>query len=276
MATRSIFSGLRMDEPSSVRWHFALPAYGLLLLAQLAFSSQSRAEDPADSDRFPASRSDVSLQGWNILVDDRLLSSDGTPEADAQAALGDTAVRFLESKLFDITVVMPPERLEQLRTIRIVLDVNCGDLKSMQYHPSARWLTSNGYSADLEKCVHIPIAAQLATERNIREQPWVILHELAHAFHDTVLGFDHAAVRTAFERYRDRGRGQQTLLFNGQRVEHYALTNEREFFAEMTEALFGVNDFYPFNRAELMQEDRELYALLCEIWQLNFEYNGNR
>jgi hypothetical protein len=33
--------------------------------------------------------------------------------------------------------------------------------------------------------------------------------------------------------------------------EHYALTDEKEFFAEMTEAYFGANDFYPFVVGEL-------------------------
>jgi hypothetical protein len=44
------------------------------------------------------------------------------------------------------------------------------------------------------------------------------------------------------------------------------LTNEKEFFAEMTEAYFGHNDFFPFNRAELKQEEPELYELLTKIW----------
>ena len=30
----------------------------------------------------------------------------------------------------------------------------------------------------------------------------------------------------------------------------------------MTEAFFGVNDFYPFNRAELQQAEPEIFALL--------------
>lgn len=242
-------------------------------------SGDQAGELEAPTERIAPSRSERILHGWTVLVDDRLQPRGGAAEQggddavgddgngdDANARLGQTAIQFLESKLFDISLVMPAERLQQLRQIRIVLDLECGDLGNMQYHPSRRWLIANGYQPELEKCVHIPVAAQLATARNAREQPWVILHELAHAFHDTVLGFDHAAVRAAYERYRDSGRGEQTLLFNGQRVRHYGLTNEREFFAEMTESLFGSNDFYPFNRAELMHEDRALYQLLCEIW----------
>src|SRR6185436_2253854 len=102
---------------------------------------------------------------------------------------------------------------------------NCGTLAPMQYHPGAGWLEENGYPADLAKCVHLPRAADVATKRNTNEQPWVILHELAHAYHDQVLGFDNPRVREAFENYKKSGRGDKALLYNGKRVRHYALTN---------------------------------------------------
>ena len=49
-------------------------------------------------------------------------------------------------------------------------------------------------------------------------------------------------------------------------TKHYALTDQKEFFAEMSESFFGMNDFFPFNRAELKQEEPALFELLCEIW----------
>jgi hypothetical protein len=44
------------------------------------------------------------------------------------------------------------------------------------------------------------------------------------------------------------------------------MTNEKEFFAEMTECYFGVNDFFPFTNAELRDAEPEIYALLAQIW----------
>ena len=49
-------------------------------------------------------------------------------------------------------------------------------------------------------------------------------------------------------------------------MRHYALTDQKEFFAEMTEAYFGMNDFFPFNRAELMTEEPEIFELLRKVW----------
>ena len=116
------------------------------------------------------------------------------------------------------------------------------------------------------RCVHIPIAAQLIQPRQINVQPWCVLHELANAYHDQVLGFDEPRIQAAYERYKKSGHGDKVLLITGQRVRHYALTDHKEFFAEMTEAYFGTNDFFPFNRAELMTDEPEIYRLLQEIW----------
>jgi hypothetical protein len=116
------------------------------------------------------------------------------------------------------------------------------------------------------KCVHLPRIDDLVTKRNTNEQPWVILHELAHAYHDLFLGFDEPRIKDAYENYKKSGKGDMTLLYNGKRVKHYALTNQMEFFAEMTEAYFGSNDFFPFNRAELKESEPQIYEVLKNTW----------
>ena len=199
------------------------------------------------------------MEGWTVRVDDRLLKG---PDAE----LGIKALRFLEGKLADIRVVVPDDKVKVLQKVVIVLDLRHGDLTSMQYHPSKGWLKANGYAEDLAKCVHIPRAADLATKRNVREQPWVILHELAHAYHDQVLGFDDPRVREEFDVYKKSEHGEKALLYDGRRVKHYALTNPMEFFAEMTEAYFGSNDFFPFNRGELKESEPAIFDLMKRVW----------
>jgi hypothetical protein len=233
----------------------------LLQRARAAGASEPREHQPAQpGPPKPTSHTVRDIEGWKVRVDDRLLQ----PPDDA---LGDRALRFLEQKLSDIKEVVAGDRLEKLQSVTIVLDLTHGNLRTMQYHPSAGWLEANGYSADLEKCVHIPQAADLPTRRNIVEQPWVVLHELAHAYHDQVLGFDEPRIREAYERYKRSGRGDAALLYDGTRVRHYGLTDPKEFFAEMTESYFGVDDFFPFNRAELLTAEPEIYELLRTIWE---------
>ena len=226
----------------------------LLAQATVSASAADRTE-PAK----PTSRTSRQIEGWTVRVDDRLLQS-------PNEALGQRALKMLESKLTDITYVMPPEPLAKLRTVTIVLDLSHGKLGTMQYHPGADWLRENGYATNLVKCVHIPEAADLPTPRNILEQPWVILHELAHAYHDQVLGFEDPRVLKVFEAYKKSGHGDAALLYDGTRVRHYGLTDQKEFFAEMTESYFGGDDFFPFNRAELITAEPEIYELMRAIW----------
>jgi hypothetical protein len=228
---------------------FVLLALGILFLGAVGGSAAQ-----------PTARTERELEGWKVRVDERLL-------APPHEELGRNALRFLEAKLVEIKAVVPAEPLAELQKVTIVLDLECDGLESMQYHPSADWLAEHGYPRELAKCVHLPQAADVSTRRNINEQPWVILHELAHAYHDQVLGFDEPRIAAAYDQFKASGHGDATLLYDGQRVRHYALTDPKEFFAEMTEAYFGSNDFYPFNRAELKESEPRLYELLEEIWR---------
>ena len=199
------------------------------------------------------------VQGWTVRVDERLLAP---PEAE----LGARALALLEAKLVDIKSVMAPAQVVKCQQAAIVLDLSHGGLTSMQYHPSAGWLKSNGYAEDLARCVHIPVAASFVDAQHNRVQPWCVLHELAHAFHDQVLTFEDKRVEQVWKKYMDSGHGVRVLFVRGNTTRHYAMTNHKEFFAEMSEAYFGTNDFFPFVHGELKEAEPETYALLQEIW----------
>ncbi|MSU78851.1 MAG: metallopeptidase [Gemmataceae bacterium] len=207
----------------------------------------------------PTAHTKRDIEGWTVQIDDRLLH-------EANKQVGDHALRILSNRLYDIKHVVPMDKVKLLQKVTIYLDLDHGKLRPAQYHPSAGWLRGNGFSPALAKCVHIPVAKEFSSVGHQRVQPWSVMHELAHAYHDQVLGFDHAEVRAAYERFKTNAKYKNILHINGKKTQHYALTNEKEFFAEMTEAYFGVNDFFPFNRAELQQDEPEIFALLTKIW----------
>ena len=156
--------------------------------------------------------------------------------------------------------------MAKLRAITIELDRDYGDLHPMQYHPNADWLKEHGYSEALAKCVHIPNAEDFLSPYENFRMPWVVLHELAHGFHDQTIGFEDPRVIAAWKKFCDSGKYQSVLTSPGPMREHYGLTNPKEFFAEMTECYFGSNDFYPFVAGELKQAEPEVFDLLAEIW----------
>lgn len=207
----------------------------------------------------PAKHTTRDVQGWTVRVDDRLLSG---PDRE----LGALALGLLDGQLRVIALTLPEDKIKRLREVPIWLDRTHGKLVSPQYHPNPDWLTEHGYTTELAKCVHIPDAAYFAKPRFQREQPSGVLHELAHAYHDQVLGFDDAEIKSAWNAFRDSDRSSAALHVNGEKTPHYARTDPQEFFAEMTESYFGRNDFYPFNSGELKQAEPSIFALLERVW----------
>jgi hypothetical protein len=99
--------------------------------------------------------------------------------------------------------------------------------------------------------------------------PYMMLHELAHAYHDQVLDFRNPEIRSAFENARDSGNYKKVKRFTGRKIiedKAYAMSNAKEYFAESTEAYFGKNDFFPFDRDELKSHDPKMLELLEELW----------
>ena len=228
----------------------------ILLLIASVLCLSARTDEPK---QLPTSHTEQKIEGWTVRVDDRLLKGEG-------AVAGERALKLLTARLVAIAVIMPEKSLEKLRSITIQIDQDYGKLVPMQYHPDAGWLKANGYSESLAKCAHIPSVESFLSPFENHRMPWVVLHELAHAFHDQVLGFDEPQVRAAWEKFRDSGKYNSVLTSPGHMREHYAITNLKEFFAEMTECYFGSNDFYPFVTGELKQAEPEVFKLMAEIW----------
>jgi len=226
----------------------------MMMLASVAWS-----RDTGDTPPQPLEHKIQQMEGWTVHVDARLLGEE-------HAEIGRHAIRILENQFFGIKLVLTEEKVKRLQQVPVWLDLTCGELKAMQYHPSGEWLRAQGYSGKLAKCVHIPDVKSFVDSRTLREQPWVMLHELAHAYHDQVLGFDHAEIKAAWVRFKESKKYEAVLHIRGDTTKHYGLTTQMEFFAEMTEAYFGMNDFYPFNSAELKKDDPVLFQLLQNVW----------
>jgi pimeloyl-ACP methyl ester carboxylesterase len=231
--------------------------FALLLFAIRIFAAERTANAVPEK---PAAHQLIDMEGWKVQVDERLLSG-------SSAELGKHTMRILSNRLYDIKFLLPADKVAALQKVTIWLDLTHGKLTSAQYHPSAQWLEENGYSKELAKCVHIPDASNYSNIRHQKIQPWSILHELAHSYHDQTLGFDNPEIRKAWEQFKTKEAYNNVLHRGGGGTRHYAFTDPMEFFAEMTEAYFAENDFYPFNRAELKEAEPEIYALLQKIWE---------
>lgn len=201
-----------------------------------------------------------SMHGWTVYVDPKLLD-DENAEEDA------VALSMLANHLERINVLMPEDKLAVMQTLGVWIEYDHDiDVEPGPYHPGAGWLVERGYDPRLENKVHITRAASLLERGHMLKHPMVVLHELAHSYHDQVLGFDEPRIVAAYEAAMDQGLYDKVLNHRGRQVRAYAATNPMEYFAEGTEAYFYRNDFYPFVQAELKEHDPRLYELLVEIW----------
>jgi hypothetical protein len=201
------------------------------------------------------------LEGWTVFVSDQLLST--------QAPATETGLALLAEQLRVLRKLLPADPLGHLQTVPIWISPEYKGVRpTAEYHPGAGWLRDHGRNPAMAGAVEFTNVRSLPDE--VKRMPMLVLHELAHAYHDQVLGYDDQAIREAAKRARANGRYdrvKRVFADGSSKLDRaYALTNPQEYFAECTEAFFGRNDFYPFTREELRQEDPEMHQLLQHIW----------
>ena len=200
----------------------------------------------------------LQIEGWNVHVDVSLLKGE-------HKKMGDLALRMMAERLHQIALRMPAEPVEKMRAVPIYLDRK-HPLGNAHYHPSASWLKKRGYDPAMAKAVHITGAASLINEAKRPYSASVLLHELAHSYHERVLGFDHAEILAGYKKFCDSRKFDKTPHVSGRKIPHYGLTDHKEYFAEMTETFFVGNSYYPFNHYQLHLEHPETYSLIAKIW----------
>ncbi|MGB0578434.1 MAG: sulfatase-like hydrolase/transferase, partial [Limisphaerales bacterium] len=198
------------------------------------------------------------IEGWAVRVSERLRAKE--PEAT------DQALKLLREQCRKVIDVLPKRTLVKVRTVPIWMSLPApGRRPTGEYHDDPIWLRRNGLNPAKAKGIefsNIPIF-----EAEIKRMPMLLLHELAHAFHNQELGHDHKGVLDLYRRAKRSGAYDKVARKNYESQKAYAMNNQMEYFAETTEAYFGENDFYPFNRADLKKHDPKMFELLGKLWE---------
>lgn len=197
------------------------------------------------------------VRGFSILVHPEVMKH----EAEAKEAFAE-----LDSQLKNLCEVVPQKPLAELKKVRIWFEWEAKKNGAAEFHVNAGWLKSNGYNPDKL------LAVEINNTRNFVKwsrsaQPWMVMHELAHSYHFRVLGDKYPPLVDAFKQAKERKLYDEVERVNAKKKEKaYAITAMPEYFAELTEAYFGKNDFFPFTKAELEKHDPVGYELMRSVW----------
>jgi hypothetical protein len=198
---------------------------------------------------------DVQVEGFTVRL---------SPEwAERDPAVKRRCLDILSGSLARLAEIVPAPAWAKLRQVPIWLDYEDVNFINGVYHPSRLWLAGRGL--DPERARSVQFTRNLATL--IASQPNLVLHELAHAYHDLVLTTGDPAIMAAYEKALASGLYDSVERHDGTRERAYALKSHREFFAELSEAYFGRNDYFPFTREQLQAYDPESFKVIAEAWE---------
>ena len=192
------------------------------------------------------------------MVDESLLGGEHEKQ-------GELALRVLEQRLNRIVMRLPEQPRKEMQKVIIYLD-RAHPLGNAHFHPDKDWLVSHGYDPAMTEAVHITHANSLINASSRPMGGSVVLHELAHAYHFRVLGFEHEEILKGYKAFCSSGKFDAITYPGGRQRPHYGLMDHKEFFAELTETFFVENNSYPFNRTELALYHPESYLLMAKIW----------
>lgn len=223
----------------------------VLILVLLLQNSNAQ----TSADKKPFENETLTIQGFKILI---FVDSISHPELKQ-------ALNVLTEKLTELSNIVRSEQLTLLRQVPIYVEYKLKMGGAMWYHKSKEWVIANGYPADITKCIEICNIKNFISWQKIN-QPYMVLHELAHAYHDQVLGSDNADVLEAYQNALKSKKYESVDYNQGGKQRAYALNDADEYFAELTESYLGVNDYFPFSKSQLKDFDPVGYALMQKTW----------
>jgi hypothetical protein len=210
--------------------------------------------------------SPTTVQGHSVWISDEFSSKD--------PGLLKRVLATLKKDFQQIDNLMPAAAKAAISSTAIWLELETGPLGEVSgngavYHPSSAWLKKHGQEPAMVRGIQVCSARNYLKWRN-GKVGMTVLHELAHAYYHDIKK-ERSQVKVAYKRAAKKGiynkvGYMQSEKKSGQLFKAYAMTNPHEYFAELSEAYFGCNDYFPYNRQQLKEHDPEGYEIVHKIW----------
>ena len=129
------------------------------------------------------------LRGFRVCLAESLAAEEPT--------LAERVLTALDEDLSIIGNELPAHAFTFLKRVTIWAE-QAQDFPGGVYHPSARWLANNGYPEAWARGIQLGHAQNYMSW--VEQQPAIVLHELAHAWHHQALGYDNPEIEAAYGR----------------------------------------------------------------------------
>jgi hypothetical protein len=202
------------------------------------------------------------IEGFTLLVHKDVLAKQKNSDYERKP------LDVLELELKTIVRVMNAKALKVLRQALIWVDWNeevelssgrKGNAVAVYYGGHQAAMLRKGEHALRAGSVSILSMKKLTEEHQPSRDSGrcVILHEISHAVHHQLIGYENPQIKAAFQQAMERNLYDKTM---------YAATNEKEFFAELSCAYLDKLNYYPRTRQDLRKHDPVTYKLMETVW----------
>jgi len=206
------------------------------------------------------------FESWDIFYEAGLAEND--PDLYSKARIK------LRTVLHDIESVLPHSSLIRLKRLKIY--VMWGEASSlggkgsgMRYVRKGETKRNTHYDPKWDNSIVIYSAANLIYLSDLWTKK-AITHEFAHAWHLLNWPEKYPAILTPWENAKGQGLYRSITDIKGKAISSaYSLTNNLEYFAEISAIYFVGGNYHPFNKSKLFNYDPQGYQMVESLWGVN-------
>jgi hypothetical protein len=243
------------------------PVWGLVLFFLAALATTSLAHGADLPGGTPEGYERREIEGFSVYVNKNVLRQ---PVDN----WGRQPLIVLERELNDLRRILVPKIVEVLQEVPIWAEWDESDKLSpgaiaRYYGGSAEGLLKLGGDPRKANCVEILTLKRLGEIRHpgTALQQIIILHEMSHAVHHRLLGWDNPELEATFKQACERKLYDEVNDRFGRRTKAYARTNGAEYFAEISCAFLDSCNYFPFNYQQLQGYDPQGFAFVERVWK---------
>lgn len=212
-------------------------------------------------DAIPGYKKQV-IEGFTLLVNEEVLKPGNSNGFDRKP------LEVLEMELKMITSMLQAKALGVLRNLPIWVEWDERQMMGNGREGNALAVYYGGHQSSMLRQGLNPLKANTVVilrmvsltrehQPKVDSKRCVLLHEMAHAVHHQLFGYENPSIKQAYKQAMERKLYDRSS---------YAATNDAEYFAELTCAYLTRIDYFPHDREGLKKQDKAGFALMEQIW----------